>query len=583
MTPLVIDIESDDSANQYNRDPNFVRICGARRGQDYIDTSDSRMFARMVGSAPSVIGHNIITFDLPILDRYCAPVDILRMTREGRVWDTLVAESLLDPPEADDRSGAVGRYMKKLGLDETCARHGLKGKVDHLADLAKRHGGFDKIPLGDPEYRAYLRGDVDATYELAKAQLPHRTPYIMREMRVHAIASSMTHAGVLLDTDLATERDAAIRERKAELTARLIHEYGLVTTKADGKPAASPHTTKLGKASMVAAFESLGVRESDLPKTPQGAVSFGGEAILSLGEERGGKVAELCEVIADLAGQRTVYGTALAHVYPDGRVHPQNRPYQASGRWSVVNPGMTVFGKRGGRVEERAVFVPAPGHVLVAADLAQVDMRAIAAHCQDPAYIAVLADPGRDLHSEVAAALWGGPMVDNPMREPAKRCGHGWNYGLGVEGLARNAGITPMEASRFDVTMTAMFPRLIRWREEVRWRAQQGFLDNGFGRWMRCNPQRAYTQGPALMGQGTARDLIMECALRMPDDVARMLRILVHDELVLEVPERDVDDVVAVIRQAMTFEWAPPGASISVPIRADVSAYGKNWAACYEH
>ena len=584
MDPIVFDLESYGTEERYSRPNDYIRIGGAQRGAQYFATGDIQSFARMVGSAPSVVGHNIIAFDLPALEaQHPGTVDLLSLTRAGRVWDTMVAESLLDPPEADDRPGAVGRNMKRLGLDVTCVRHELTGKTDHIADLAKRHGGFGQIPLDDPEFLAYLRGDVSATRELARIQLPHATPYIMREMRVHALASVMTQAGVLLDLDLAQTRDGEIRRMKAELTARLVAEFGLVTTKADGKPAASPHATKEGKASLVRAFESLGVSQSDLPVTPKGAVSFAGESIAEVGERFGGRVAELCEVIADLSGARTVYGTALSNVHADGRVHPGNRPYQASGRWSVVDPGMTVFGKRGGRVIEREVFVPAEGHVFVSFDLAQIDMRAIAAHCQDHRYIDILSDPDRDLHSEIAAALWGGPTLGNEMRNSAKACGHGWNYGLGAEGLARNAGISMADATRFDSTMAGLFPQLVRWRDEIRLRGEHGPLDNGFGRLMKCSPHRVYTQAPALIGQGPARDLLMECLLRLPDDIARMSRVLVHDETVLEVPISSVDAVCAEIRAASTFEWCPPWASRPVPIRADVSQPGRNWAECYAH
>lgn len=582
MKPVVFDLETASTDERYDTPWNFVRICGAQRGEDYIVTTDGRKFAKMIAGAPSVIGHNVLSFDLPVLSSY-ANVDMLAMTRAGRVWDTMVAESLLDPPEADERTGAIERAMKRYALDATCVRHGLMGKTDHLKDIAKRHGGYDQIPVDDPEYLGYLKGDVEATAGLARLQLPHRTPYTMREMRVHAIASTITQAGLELNEPLATERDGMIREAKAALTAKLIDQYGLVTTKADGKPAASPHTTKDGKDSIVAAFESLNVPQHELPRTPKGDPSFGGEGMRALGERHGGAVAELCDVIAELAGQRTVYGTALQHLKSDGRVHPQNRPYQASGRWSVVKPGMTVFGKRGGRVVEREVFQASPGHVLVAADLAQIDMRAIAAHCQDPAYISILADPNRDLHSEIAARLWGGPVVNNPMREKAKACGHGWNYGLGIEGLAKNASLPMADAERFDLTMSTMFPLLVAWRDRVRLLGKLGPLDNGFGRWMRCDPRRAYTQAPALMGQGTARDLLMECCLRLPDDIVRMLRVLVHDEIVLEVPVADCAAVAAELRTAMTFEWAPPGASIPVPIRADISGFSKTWSGCYDH
>lgn len=586
--PVVFDIETGDAKSDARlEDPvDFYRLGGADLvGVGYVDTTDPLALAELVRHSPLAIGHNVIGFDVPVLDAAGGNLDLLAMTRRGQLMDTMITEAVLDPPENDEAPNAVGRAMARYGLNATCERRGLPGKVDHLPELAKRHGGFDRIPLDDPEYRAYLRGDVDAARALAAAQTAAavRNPYVWREHRVHAILTEMGRAGVQVDMPLLQQRYWRVAGRKAELGRKLIKRYGLPMTKADGKPAESPAATKEGKAVLYRTFLELGVRPEEFPRTPRHEPSFGGEGMLALGGRYGGAVAELAEVVADLAGQRTVYGTALEHTHIDGAVHPKITTYQASGRGSVTEPGLTVFGKRGGRVVERAVFRAREGHVLLAADLAQIDMRAIAGHCQDPAYIAVFNDPTRDLHSEIAAALWGGPMTGNPMREKAKPMGHGSNYGMGPEKLAANAGVTEEEAARFQATVDMMFPLKARWTDWVREVARAGALDNGFGRIMRCNPRRAHTQGPALMGQGAARDLTMECALRLPDEVARMLRIWVHDEFVFEVPEGDVAEVSRVIEQATAFEWCPPHGSMPVQIKAEVSGWGRSWADCYKH
>lgn len=586
--PVVFDIETGDAKGEgrYGDPAGFFRIGGAQLGDlGYVDTTDPRRLADLMRTSALAVGHNIISFDVPVIDAAGGRLDLLAMARRRQLLDTMVTEAVLDPPENDDAPNAVGRAMARYGLDATCERRGLPGKVDCLPDLAKRHGGYDQIPLDDPEYRAYLRGDVDATRALAAAQLPAaaRNDYVWREHRVHAILSAMTASGVEVDMPLLQRRYWRTAGRKADLARKLITRYGLPMTKADGKPAESPVATKEGKARLVEVLAQLGVDPRDIPRTPKGAPSFGGEGMLELGGRYGGAVAELAEVVADLAGQRTVYGTALEHVHPDGAVHPSITTFQASGRGSVTKPGLTVFGKRGGRVVERAVFRAREGHVLLAADLAQIDMRALAGLSQDPAYIAVFNDPRRDLHSEIAAALWGGPAVGNPHRDKAKPMGHGWNYGMGLDKIAVQGGVSDAEAAQFDQVLSTMFPGLVRYREWVRATAKGGVLDNGFGRLMRCNPRRAHTQGPALMGQGAARDLTMECALRLPDDIARMLRIWVHDEFVFEAPERDVAEVSMAIEAATRFEWCPAYGSIPVQIRAEVSGYGRSWADCYTH
>ncbi len=117
------------------------------------------------------------------------------------------------------------------------------------------------------------------------------------------------------------------------------------------------------------------------------------------------------------------------------------------------------------------------------------------------------------------------------------------------------------------------------WTDRMREQAANGMLlDNGFGRKMRVDPQRAYTQAPALMGQGCARDIMTEGLLRMVDrlpEITAMFRGVVHDEVVLSVAVDRVDEVTAVLKDAMTFEFR------GVPILADVSEPGSDWASCY--
>jgi DNA polymerase-1 len=247
---------------------------------------------------------------------------------------------------------------------------------------------------------------------------------------------------------------------------------------------------------------------------------------------------------------------------------------QASGRWSVVDPGLTVFGKRGGRHVERDIFLPDEGHVLLSCDLSQVDMRAIAGHCQDPAYLALFGfgDDGRPLdpHAMIADQL-------GITRESAKTVGHGWNYGRGAVAMIKT-GMDPEKVWGFVNGMEARFTRLIAWRKQIQQMGGAGqILDNGFGRRMRCEPSRAYTVAPALMGQGGARDIMCQSLLHLPRELWPFLRVMVHDEIVLSVPEREAEEIGRWVAEAMTWEWAPPGASRPVPILCDLSKPGRNW------
>jgi DNA polymerase-1 len=112
-----------------------------------------------------------------------------------------------------------------------------------------------------------------------------------------------------------------------------------------------------------------------------------------------------------------------------------------------------------------------------------------------------------------------------------------------------------------------------------------GILYNGFGRMMRIEPERAFTQSPALMGQSTARDILMEGILNLwkigGEEVIRMIRAVVHDELVLSVPKNDVKEIENLVVSAMSFPWCPKGGTYEVQISAGIAKPGVNWSGCY--
>jgi DNA polymerase-1 len=206
-------------------------------------------------------------------------------------------------------------------------------------------------------------------------------------------------------------------------------------------------------------------------------------------------------------------------------------------------------------------------------------MRAVAGLSGDEDYIKMLCTV--DTHTETAKMLFGTAT----RRPEAKKLGHQWNYGGSVFGIARLRRLPIPTVQVYEDWMNESFPRLIAWRNEVRANASSGsLLNNGFGRWMRPDPERAATQGPALCGQGAARDIMMEGLIRLVDahpQVLSMLRAQVHDEIVLSVPADIVEDVRRAAVDAMTWVWDAPG-GVPVPIAADSSPVGFNWGSLYE-
>jgi len=585
----VFDLETC-SADEVYRRSDFLRIGGTLSGDGTPGiTTDPHELIRVIEDSGDVIGgHNITGFDLPALAlHHGLSLPKLR----GRVLDTDLWLRVIDPPPSGKDGVAV--YPKGYyGLDASAQRYGVPGKTHDLSGLAKLHGGYDRIPADDPTYRDYLEGDLRANMGLIRA-LPDLTPYVKREMEIGLITAQMTVNGFRVDVPELERTLAEQAERKARNFHELAEICGFPLGRWVGKrdprwvEHANPLATKEAKEAIVRFLLASGVADRHIPRTPKsGDLSTNGDEIKALRAKvakYGGndRLIRVLDLIVELVSERTVYQTADTYRVGD-RVHPDIRPYQASGRWSVTRPGLTVYGKRGGRHIERRIFLPEPGEVLLAFDLDQVDARGVAAHSGDENYLRIFRE-GLDLHGEVAVQIFG----DRGMRETVKPISHGWNYGRSSRAIAEasDGRISLEVAQHFDRQMRETYPQLVEWQGRVRALAEEGsLLDNGFGRLLRADPRFAYTQAPALVGQGCTRDILAEGLLRLPVEVWQMLRVIVHDEIVLSVPDDSVEDVKRVVLDALQFDLADVtgGRLASCPITAGCSKPGRNWAECYE-
>lgn len=158
---------------------------------------------------------------------------------------------------------------------------------------------------------------------------------------------------------------------------------------------------------------------------------------------------------------------------------------------------------------------------------------------------------------------------------------HATTYGMGPASLAASAGYSIADAERQLATLELKFPRLAAYKKWVRADASRQVIVNAFGRRMRVQPGKEYTQAPAHMGQGTARDLMMEGVLRLPEWLLPGLRAIVHDEIVLSVPEHRADEAEAAVLDALQFAYRIAPDAASVLILADASDRGRDWADCY--
>lgn len=608
-------------------------------GTEVVVNSVAELIKRLE-DADEIYGHNLLGFDLMALARHhgadydklaAKTVDTLRWAQtvdppgaaHEKPWATkgyygldALAARLGMPGKTDDLKALALKYAPENGQDpdgNPCiVQDGKVTRVDKpLTEQERIDIGFGRIPADDPEYLTYFSGDLKATRGVRRA-LGEPTPYLKREMRVAHLQHRPTLTGWKVDVPVLRELAQAEADKRRQSLEWLHENCGVPLTKSVGKgrgknrvftdePIKSPLSTTEGREAVIKAFADRGAVY--YPKTASGMISLNKDAMgggsYFVGKGAGGKelpamlnpnrfrwyaehghdvdeaaLREMCGHIVTVTSSVQKYQEILDHLVGD-RIHPQVGDLQGSGRWAYVRPSVTNMAKRGGKVHQRRPLIADDGSLLICFDLDQVDMRAIAGHCQDPAYMANFA-PGVDAHSRIADAVFG--RHDGEWRDNSKRIGHGWNYGMSVKGIA-NSGVELELAQRFDDQMNAQYPVLCAWRSEVRERAAAGqLLDNGFGRKMRCNPDRAWTQAPALMGQGGARDIMCEALLRLVDrapEATEWLRCVVHDEVVLCVPEHRVEEITATVLDAFTFEFK------GVPITAGASKASVTWSGCY--
>lgn len=612
----------------------FVRLGGVVQG-DVTDvmTGDDPGILVDLDRADVIYGHNILGFDLLALAHHHG-ADYDKLAEKS--IDTLVLARLVDPPVS---KGMPNGYYK---LGEVSERLGGPGKTDHLPALAKRYGGYDKIPVDSREYQDYLKGDLAATKYVYEGLLHDRggvlSAYAEREMKVVALQNRMTLNGWRVDEKLLAERVAHEDAQRAAAVEILHRDHGMPTHEPDrvrpfhkyadrpdgsallsiedaraltftdpdeairlgvarlvkGKPYASPWATDLGKSALIEAFKRAGA-DSWPTSAKTGALLTSADAmgeddwydknrkknIPGMLQVHGAKpgVRAIVEALNLATGARAKYAEIAQYVTSEGRVHAGIGDAQGSGRWAMTKPSLTNMGIRGAAGQERGVMVADAGHLLLTCDLSQVDMRAMAALSQDPAYMELFL-PGRDAHMEMAEVYFGARTPE--FRQRTKRINHKLNYGGGVESTSVMEKIDrEIVQQAYDARMRA-YPKLIEYIQSVRNLAETGaLLDNGFGRLMRPNPERAATQAPALVGQGAARDIMCESLLRLvriADESGRnvrpYLRGVVHDEVILSVPSGEVGLWSGILEQAFTWTWR------DVPILCEVGKPAFRWSDC---
>jgi DNA polymerase I len=264
----------------------------------------------------------------------------------------------------------------------------------------------------------------------------------------------------------------------------------------------------------------------------------------------------------------------------------------STGRLSSSEPNLQNIPVRTSEGRKiRTAFIAEPGKKLISADYSQIELRVLAHVAEIPQLTQAFAD-GIDIHAMTASEMFGVPVKDMPseVRRRAKAINFGIIYGISAFGLANQLSIAREEAGQYIRTYFERFPGIKDYMESTKAFARQhGYVETIFGRRAHypeirsSNPQhRAFNERAAINApiQGSAADIIRRAMVRMEPALdkaklsARML-LQVHDELIFETAEDEVEATIPVIREVME-NAAMPAISLSVPLHVDARA-ADNW------
>jgi DNA polymerase-1 len=469
------------------------------------------------------------------------------------------------------------------GMDELSALHLGHQPItfDEVTGTGKARLPFSEVPLD--KATAYAAEDADVTLRLWLLLRPRlRTDgalasYEQIERRMIPVLRDMEAAGVKVDGAELARIGEDFAGRLAVLEAS-IHQLA-------GRAFNVGSPKQLGEI----LFDEMGLSGGRKGKT--GAYSTDAAVLEELsvqGVELAGKVLEWRQ----LAKLKSTYVEGLAaQIDPtDKRVHTSYQmAITSTGRLSSTDPNLQnipIRSEEGMRI--RRAFIADKGNVLLAADYSQIELRLLA-HLADVPTLREAFAGGEDIHSRTASEIFGIPrgQVDKEARRRAKMINFGIIYGMSAFGLATRLGIPPGEGRSIIDAYFAQYPGIRQEMERLKEEARiHGFVRTPFGRklWIpdiatrdpvrRAGAERAAINAPF---QGGAAEIIKRAMVRLPRALrdaglkARML-LQVHDELVFEVPEAEVEATSAIVRQIMESV-----ATLRVPLSVDIGQ-GHSWA-----
>jgi len=488
---------------------------------------------------------------------------------QGVAHDTLLQSYVLESHHKHDMDSLASRH---LGVSTI--------KYEAVCGKGASQICFDEVDI--ERATEYAAEDADITLRLHLAMYPQieREAGLARvyrdiEMPVSRVLRVMERNGVLIDSDLLARQSHEIGSKLVALETKAYElaegEFNMNSPKQIGE----------------IFFGRLGLPV--IKKTPGGTPSTDEEVLQKLAEDF-----PLPKVLLEYRGLsklKSTYTDKLPRMVnaQSGRVHTNYAQAVAvTGRLASNEPNLQNIPVRtaeGRRIRE--AFIASPGTRLISADYSQIELR-IMAHISEDAGLLKAFAAEEDIHRATASEIFSVAVseVQNEQRRVAKMINFGLIYGMSAFGLAANLGITRDAAKLYIDRYFARYPGVAQYMEETRLKARaQGYVETVFGRrlWL---PEINGGNGPRRQGaeraainapmQGTAADLIKMSMIAVQgwlDEKKLETRMImqVHDELVLEVPEAEFDQV----RERLPVLMCEV-ATLRVPLVAEVGI-GKNW------
>jgi DNA polymerase-1 len=492
------------------------------------------------------------------------------VTVRGVAHDTLLESYVLESHQRHDMDALATRYLGASGLLQ-------------YADVAGK--GASQIPFDQVDIQRatdYSAEDADVTLQLHGAMWPRierdaKLAHIYSEIEVPvaSVLLAMERNGVLIDTTLLARQSQELGQKMLDLE-RKAHEL-----------AGGPFNLASPKQLCDVLFNRLKLRV--IKKTPTGSPSVDEEVLEKLAEDH-----PICKVLLEQRGVAKLKSTytdklpRMVHA-KTGRVHTTYAQTVAvTGRLASTEPNLQNIPVRtaeGRRIRE--AFIAPPGSRILSADYSQIELRIMAHLSGDKSLLDAFAK-GEDVHRHTASEVFDTPPaeVTSEQRRYAKVINFGLIYGMSAFGLASNLDIERAAAQSYMDKYFSRYPGVAAYMERTRGEArEQGYVETVFGRrlWLpdirSSNMQRrqgAERQAINAPMQGTAADLIKMAMIAVQgwiekEGLATKLVMQVHDELVLEVPEVELERVKPAVEKLMTGV-----AKLDVPLVVEAGV-GANW------